>query len=411
MRQNGGQGQKSILCVGQLKHDRVLVISRDYLVYDLPVQSLDSSVGKLYFNGTEPVPLAQKWPKLGNDAHFLAVKDIAYNAFFFVTDKEEFFFLTVKSAINPGLTGVTYDIEHQVASGKYGLTYNGKDDDLALIGSYMRPEVYAMHRAGHRLEMSLFRMNKCYPSWLSDILQIKNWICSVDSETSWYQLCENGSGQISIGKNASKGKCTSPDWPVLNGFVTNGVLYLFGPSYVITFHESIWEKKGKPVKYTKHSYDSFIRCSVADARDMQLNAAPRKMAIVISIVLALLILLLCCALFGIVTVAKRGKKRPKSSERRSMSKESKNNKRSKKGAKNKTSKKARGERPKDNTYSHRTQRSVGDSVVPAKMLTKQQSKGRSANSRRASSRNRSASRGASMGRSNTISKRSNLSKK
>ena len=139
MKQDGGIGKKGILAIGQIKGEKMLVITKDYNIYTLPMASLENSFNKLYINGTKPEPMQTKWPKCWNSPDFIRTKEILYNAFFYVEDSGDYFFMTVKGVDHPGNDGAVYDIEHQNAYD--GLRFGGSDDQVNQSKKYSYPSL------------------------------------------------------------------------------------------------------------------------------------------------------------------------------------------------------------------------------------------------------------------------------
>lgn len=250
MRRSGGIGKRGILCIGQLRADRLIVITRDYQVYQLPMNSLTTSVSKLYINDTKPVPLSVKWPRIASSRRFKAVLPLLYNAFFYVNSEHEFLYLTTKWSRSHQF-GATFDVDTQ--QGWQGLTYYDADDQV-LIGSFNRQIFYAINKMGGQLRLLRY-LRHCRPGEPPASCNI------TQTGEPVYDLCKKeGANQMVIQLVDSKNPCPRLNWPVLNGFISSDTFYLFGSSYVVTFPETIWGRPNEPVTYNSTSYGDFIQC-------------------------------------------------------------------------------------------------------------------------------------------------------
>jgi len=250
MVQGGGAGNKGILCVGELTNNRLVIITRDFQVYELPLKYLQKSLDKLYINHTTPTFIASKWHSLTRYPSYAFVSMHAYNFFTWVSeDSHNYLFMTIKERDYPNETGIIYDIDTGTA--QPGLNYMGTGSNQ-LISSYRKPYFYGVYKAGSQLMMATYKRRSSDPNNPS------SWIDPASS--NYYPVCIQGTNQVLLQRDSSQ-SCTSPDWPVLSGFISKNSFYLFGPSYVISFPEKLWTNPGTAVQFNITDYGNFIQCS------------------------------------------------------------------------------------------------------------------------------------------------------
>ena len=314
MKQPGNNSlSKGILCIGQLTNNRLVVITRDWYVFILPLRSLSDAIDKLYVNDTKPELLNQKWEKLGNDKQFEYAKNHIYNSFVWVTpNDDDLIFFTMRNTEFPFWNenpGIAYNVDDDKVY--EAINYFGSDDQV-LIGTYKSYEFYAISKkkGSSQTTMAYYHKHSSHPN------------SGITPTSKFFPICKNGSSKIFLSHNSDI-SCESPNWPVMNGLIFNQRFYLYGPTFVITFSEKIWSNNEQPVELMKISYDNFVQCGgTINVPDFDpgnpTKKSPTKWALIAAIILIILLLLLCCLLCllrqGSTTRNKNKKKITKSSK-------------------------------------------------------------------------------------------------
>ena len=210
---------------------------------------MGSTLNKLYIGNNTPVPIEQKWPNFVSSKYFTIAEDHFYNSFTAIdSTSQEYLMITTKYK-KCYCIGATYNIDKNKTYD--GLAYRG-DDDQVLLSSNELSKFYALHKNGDRLSICQYEFTN------SEIP--KSEIAPVKKEGGFYPICAVGNDQIMVVHNEKHNDCEYVDWPVLNGFVSDGKFYLFGSNYIITFPQKVYHKPNQPVKFERIPFNDFIQC-------------------------------------------------------------------------------------------------------------------------------------------------------
>lgn len=245
---NANGAEIEIRCIGKLSRN-VILVTRDYLVYDLPLSSVDSTINKLYIGNNTPIPIGKKWPNLVTDRYFQTAEANFYNAFVAMDSESEYILFTTKWN-RCRCIGSTYDMINKRPY--QGVTYLDNDDQV-LLSSNDLSYFYALNKYGNRgLQIARFHFIKDRVPHSA--------IRNVDPNRRFKRLCEVEGNQLKIVSPDSH-QCERPiNWPILNGFVSDGKFYLFGSNYIITFPQKAYDTPNQGVKFYKIPFNQFIQC-------------------------------------------------------------------------------------------------------------------------------------------------------
>nr|XP_027200864.1 uncharacterized protein LOC113794908 [Dermatophagoides pteronyssinus] len=239
----------NILTVGKTAK-RLILITNDLYVYDIPIDSLHSAIDKLYLH-TKPIPMKQKYPALYHDEKFKDIKNEIFTAFI-MTDPDSDWICLVTS-MSAHQNGVNYDIDNsQVMQGGH---YTGHDD-IVLISTSESCQYYSL-RSDNSL---LINRWQCIESRrLRHTVHISP---KSDDSAICHDQTKTKITVERIGRHGIKCRSGIPvQWPILKGFVTDNKFYLFGHSYIYIFDEAVYNNQGEEYPVQKISFDSFFNCA------------------------------------------------------------------------------------------------------------------------------------------------------
>ncbi|XP_027202357.2 uncharacterized protein LOC113796314 [Dermatophagoides pteronyssinus] len=257
LRQNDS-AHLNILAVGKTDK-RLLLITKDFYVYDTPLKSLDSDIDKLYLK-TQPIPLQDKYPQLFFNVYFITIKDVISLAW--IMNDPDSDWICLAPRYETGLIGVNYDIDN--SEPRPGFQNRDRDDNPLVLLSTNRPCQYYSLRFNHGLLMnrwhcvggdSLRTTRGIGPIYTTDSI-----LCS-DSRDSGnitaQRLVKDEQGNVII--ECHRGNPLN--WPIVKGFVTDDKFYLFGRTNIYIFSEQVYHNHGAEYPVQKRSYDSFFNCA------------------------------------------------------------------------------------------------------------------------------------------------------
>ncbi|KAH9511193.1 hypothetical protein DERF_009663 [Dermatophagoides farinae] len=243
---NHNGAKLNILAVGRTP-TRMLLITMDFYVYDVPIDSIDTAINKLYLR-TKPIPMSEKYPVLFNDQRFQQIKDVIFNSFIMTDADSEWICITTKSS-ETRYSGINYDIKDP------NVYYGWKFFDYwreVLISTIETCIYYALRHNQGNLEITRYQCRG------GDRIRTRPRIIRL---MSFRPICFDSTGQkITVERH----RCRSANpvrWPVLKGFTDGGKFYLFGQYYIYIFDENVFREQGSSYPVTKRSYDSFFNCA------------------------------------------------------------------------------------------------------------------------------------------------------
>lgn len=277
----------------------LLIITVDLYVYQIPMDTVNGTLDKLYLGHYKAESIEEKWPKLGADSRYQYLK------------KNRGALLDVWTAVDPFDEYVNFETDYN-RNRKYavlygihlqtvttGGTYAPTGDHLAFLSSTNLSSFYQL-----TLNNKLYQKHLTIERWFFWQRDVKN-ACRHHGQTAKYysktyrRLCTSGHDQIYIQHpNQTSPPCKAVDWPVLTGFVANSQFYLFGKSYIFSFSESSYDTPGEPVSLRKIPYADFIQCGGASqARALGVSKkSPVQYGLIVAIILIIVLLCLCCIL-------------------------------------------------------------------------------------------------------------------
>ncbi|XP_027199953.2 uncharacterized protein LOC113794066 [Dermatophagoides pteronyssinus] len=244
----------NILAVGRTSKQLIL-LTADFFVYDVPIDSIDTSIDKLYLR-TKPKPLKDKYPGFYNSPYFQNVKHYIFNAWIMKDEEGDWICITTRARNH--MDGVSYLINNDEAV--KGWIYYDQATEV-LISQNQQCRYYSLrHYGGNNLIIGLYQCDQGrsrvrYRPHIGLVYKNFSAICYDETKTKI---------TIEMMKPHEPAQCRSGiavQWPVLKGFVSEGKFYLFGEAYIYIFDESVYLRQGQQVAVRKHSYDSFFSCA------------------------------------------------------------------------------------------------------------------------------------------------------
>uniref|UniRef100_A0A6P6YIH1 Uncharacterized protein LOC113798242 n=1 Tax=Dermatophagoides pteronyssinus TaxID=6956 RepID=A0A6P6YIH1_DERPT len=238
---NNNNTQFKILAIGTTS-ERILLITKDFFVYDVPINYLERD--KLYLP-TKPTPIKNKYPILFKNKIFADIRTMVKidNAFIINDGKDDWIFLTSEES------KLHYNID---TSEVFGESVPSDKKNKVFVSSDKPRHYYSLVIKDNNLYMNIDRYD--------DDSNFKN-MSIIPTEGSKYLICSNP--QNTRIRMEKKIKCRSGipvQWPVLKGFVTNYKFYLFGRSYIYIFDEAVYNNQGEKYPVKKISYDTYFLC-------------------------------------------------------------------------------------------------------------------------------------------------------
>lgn len=218
-------------------------MTNDYYVFTVASSSMDNKLGHLQLN-SKPKHMSQIWPKLWTDENFRKIKsNYTYNAFMVMDDESSYFCITTKWDVIHE-SGSCYDIEKQEAFEAY--TYYGKDEQVTLSAS--EPNTYyGLRKINSNIQLSQFRINS---KRLRDL-------DAIEMIVKWRYLCLMGTNQL----YSSMDLCANPfNIEVLEGFVYDDQIYLFGTENVTSFPREVFTNIGLVHYFKVNRMENFFHC-------------------------------------------------------------------------------------------------------------------------------------------------------
>ena len=253
MKNPNANNQKRILCVGQLTEGRLLVVTRDYHIFLLPLESIDNSLNKLYVNGTKPTRLEEEWPNLAKHPEWDFVSKNVHNAFTRVDPENEhnYFFTSVDQIRHPEHP---YGLKYEITTSK---VYPGYCSNVPINHVNVVYNLISFYKSYKYYALTVMKVNnKQQTIFLPAFKESDGNTIFVLVKTQIF-VCASGNGGIIF----QKSPCNDPvKWDMMTGAVINTRIYLFGPTYVISFPvDSVNNSKGT-VNYIQTDYNNWINC-------------------------------------------------------------------------------------------------------------------------------------------------------
>lgn len=237
--------KSNILAVG-LTRKNLLLITENYFVYELSIDSLDSSIDQLYLNA-EPTPMSTKYPALFESEQFEKIRKNIFNAFIVIDDETDWLCLTTWFRITVE-KGISYDLNnHDV---KPGFIFTGNKREV-LISTNKSCSYYALSYSSitNGLEIATYKCQKFITDSIKIVNQFRT-ICFTDGQEK----------EISIQNEYDENCKNYPvKWPIMKGFVADGRFYLFDMNNVHIFNEDFYTKN-ITVSVIQRKYSSFFVC-------------------------------------------------------------------------------------------------------------------------------------------------------
>ncbi|KAJ6218944.1 hypothetical protein RDWZM_004756 [Blomia tropicalis] len=304
---NSDGSNLTIRCIGKLKSN-IILITEDWLVYDLPYNSLSATLNTLYIGNNTPIPIEEKWPNMVKTKYFKIAHAHFYNSFTVTNfNGTEYFFITTKYK-KCSCSGVIYDITNDITfEGRY---YPG-DSDQVLLSSRDIKRFYSLDKLNKQLYILQYYFERSDVAH-SAIVPTENGTARV--------FCGEGNDKIMVARtrDITNQQCEKVEWPVLNGFVTDGKIYLFGPNYIIKFPEKVYTERGQSVNVERIPFNKFIQCGgsvdIVNPRDVRATKSPPLLLILIIIIILLILLICLCCLLCLMREAEKRRKKGKQSK-------------------------------------------------------------------------------------------------
>lgn len=232
----------NIFAIG-ITSTELILLTNDYYIYNIPIQSLGDNFDKLYLYSA-PVPLKDRYPNLYNDYRFKQTINKPFNAFVLEDSETDWLCITTWH-VNTQNSGINYNIK--TGTVEEGWIFNGYIPEV-LISTNYPGQFYALRKRRNGNELGKYKIID------SDNVHGNRGIGLFDY---YYPICiEND--KIYVNKF---GRCNQPnDWPVLKGYVANKKFYLFAPSYVYIFPEDVYSNSPNKHPIIKKEYSGFIFC-------------------------------------------------------------------------------------------------------------------------------------------------------
>ncbi|XP_046914165.2 uncharacterized protein LOC124494923 [Dermatophagoides farinae] len=239
----------NILAVGRTP-TRLILITNDFYVYDVSIDSIDSAINKLYLR-TKPIPLSEKYPVLYNNDRFYFMKlmNQIYGAFI-ATDVDNSEWICMMTwAYQTAEYGINFNIEENKV-------YKGwlyfREPQIVMISTTVTCAYYVLHKNNYgNVQIGMF---KCMgTNRIRDKAPMYQMI-------EYRNFCYDYSGQKITVESDGCRSANPVQWPVLKGFTDSGKFYLFGQYYIYIFDENVVHEQGSSYPVTKRSYDSFFNC-------------------------------------------------------------------------------------------------------------------------------------------------------
>nr|XP_027203933.1 uncharacterized protein LOC113797706 [Dermatophagoides pteronyssinus] len=286
---NNNGTQFNIVAIGTTSK-RLLLITKNYYVYDVPINSLDLVHDKLHLP-TKPTPIRDKYPILFNSQGFRLILSARLNldAYIINDGKNDWVFFGERLKVH-------YNIDTSEVFTKL-VPYDKKNK--VFVSSDMPRHYYSLVRVNNNLFMSIDRYD--------DDSDFSN-MSTIQTEGAKYSICSNPQNtRIRM----EKGKCRSGipvQWPVLKGFASDGKFYLFSQKYIFILDEDVYNNQGEEYPVQKISFDSFFNCAgIIPASNVITKSYFYWIMVAIILLLVILLTILGCI------VVPRGRRRMRSS--------------------------------------------------------------------------------------------------
>lgn len=236
----------NVLTVG-LTQDSLLLITRDFYVYEVPRDDLSRSIDKLYLNA-KAMPIQDKWPALWNAEKFKQIRDNIYNSFFVLDNESTYLCLTTNNQQTDNL-GVNFQLrESKIFEGWTYYPGDTTESSSVLISNDKIGIFYSMRRLDQTLQMTRYKFSA------STVRESDNIYLMED----YSNICVNGKRQLVVTKQKCKENFQRD---LMLGFVNNRNFILFGKDRVYVFGEKIYESKDVPMSYHEVAYNEFFFCN------------------------------------------------------------------------------------------------------------------------------------------------------
>ncbi|XP_027200590.2 uncharacterized protein LOC113794663 isoform X1 [Dermatophagoides pteronyssinus] len=292
----------NILLIGRTSSGRILLITKDFYVYDVSIGS--PSINQV--NLPMPISMEKKYPKFYSDKRFVAVKDNIFNAWI-VNDKSGDW-ICINTRNDTGKLGVNYNIDDsQVIDG-----WRYFDQPKQVYISTVAPCKFYCIRHSTLDKGLLIQKYGCLAS--GGVRDHKAGLGPIDDQFA--NICYSDQSKTKILIETSP-NCSSKypvKWPVLNGFVSNGQFYLFCGSFIYAFDEGAYNHQGFGYPVTNNSYKSFFNCKNMGPFDQGISTAYVQWIIMPSVVL---IVVLSIMIWFIVIICRRCRQPSRRSRRSS----------------------------------------------------------------------------------------------
>lgn len=217
----------------------VFVISKEWKVYSMKRKSL--STNRFVIQSTSD-SIESQWPTLASDSIFKAVRAQPNNYYAVIATDEltSYVCFIGRNTVNSGLA---YDIlDPRIASHRW--TYKTDSRKVAMISSDKADFIYAVESTNEFLQLVKLQFVDSQSLWLGSL-----------KITNRYYICKTNSTMFRISKQVCE---ENPDWIVWLGFINQRQFYLFGPTGIFTFDDTIFTTN---VEVQLLQYDEFFFCS------------------------------------------------------------------------------------------------------------------------------------------------------
>lgn len=267
----------NILAIG-LTSNSLILITKNFEVYQLEKKSLERTISNLYLN-SKPISMESKFPVLYNHPSFQKIMHKIYNAFILMDEYSDWL---VFNTLNTN-AGIKYDIVAAKVYAGYARKRRNNNSET-LISTDRKRLFYKIEKFKKDLKINLFKASGA-------TIRTSRLILAISSPRS-ICLAENDSRIQIVKENI---ECRKPvDWPVLTGFVERKKFRLFGKDYVYVFDEKAFDNANQSFVLQRKSYDKFFICptSVLPRSNISTSKWIVLLILILSVLLSLLLILL-----------------------------------------------------------------------------------------------------------------------
>ncbi|XP_046914160.2 uncharacterized protein LOC124494920 [Dermatophagoides farinae] len=228
---------------------RLLLITNDLYVYDLPIKTMDTNIDVLNFY-IKSDTMAEKYPILYRNETFqkLMKQNQIYNSFIMTDANSEWICMTTKQTESI-VNGINYDLKHSHVYDGWTISI---EKDVVIISTIEKCKFYAIKVKGNVEIADMLCEEVNYVNRQhDDMLRVSPFL----------KLCYDKTDSEKI--ISEKFQCQSGNpvqWPILKGFLVGGKFYLFGEHFIYIITENVFVHRNHPYPVTKIDYNSFFNC-------------------------------------------------------------------------------------------------------------------------------------------------------